>query len=173
MQQELQTFGDLQCLVVGQFVEVSKDLHDLLCRWATSGQPVREEPCGQFLHQLCRELSAVRAQACCLLSCLGHMGPGGKASCWKAMPSKTASWACQARCSCPPLGGQSERQEAAECGLSQNVVLIIELLRLLESGDPPALLPQQTTVFFLMLNPEFTHCVPSWFTFVMQKLSSE
>ena len=75
---------------IGQLAEASQDLYDQLSHFATcqseavsrsSGQPVREEQCGQFLHQLCRELSAVRAQAFCLLSCLGHMGPGGKASC--------------------------------------------------------------------------------------------
>ena len=69
--------------------EVSQHLHDLLSRFAScrvdalgrsSGRPVSEEERGQILHWFRRELSvtAVRAQASCLLSRLGHMGPGAK-----------------------------------------------------------------------------------------------
>ena len=89
LQQRLQSFGDLQCLVVGQYGEVSQHLHDLLGRFATcqadqiarsTGRPVSDQQRGQLLHQLRRELSvtAVRAQASCLLSRLGHIGSGAR-----------------------------------------------------------------------------------------------
>ena len=89
VQQRLNGFGDLQCLVVGQFGEVSQHLHDLLAQFAdcmadkvsrASGRPVSDDLKGLYLHQLRRELSvtAIRAQSACLLSCLGHMSPGAR-----------------------------------------------------------------------------------------------
>ena len=89
VQQRLQEFGDLGCFVVGQFGEGSTDLHKFLTTCAKQkarkmanmyGRPSSEFEESQFLQQLRRRLSVcgIRAQANCLLSRLGHMGPGVK-----------------------------------------------------------------------------------------------
>ena len=89
LQQCLKGFGGLQCLVAGQYGDVSQHYHDLLAKLATSkaahiseteGHPLSNLKCGLLLHQLCRRLSVsiIRAQSSCLLSRLGHFQPGAK-----------------------------------------------------------------------------------------------
>ena len=89
LEHRLKGFGELQCLVAGQYGEVSQHYHDLLAKLATSkaahiseteGHPLSNLKCGLLLHQLCRRLSVsiIRAQSSCLLSRLGHFQPGAK-----------------------------------------------------------------------------------------------
>ena len=89
MEQRLIEFGDLQCLVAGQFGEVSQHVHDLLGTLATykaghisrrDGRPVSDSERGLILHHLRRRLSVgiIRAQSVCMLARLGHMLPGAK-----------------------------------------------------------------------------------------------
>ena len=89
LQQRLQSFGDLLCLVAGQYGDVSQDLHELLKSLATSkaahisqmeGRPVSDSERGLLLHQIRRRLSVsiVTSQSSCLLSRLHHTAPGAK-----------------------------------------------------------------------------------------------
>ena len=89
LQQRLQSFGSLLCLVAGQYADVSQDFHDLLKNLASSkaahiaqieGHPVSVSERGLLLHQLRRRLSVsiVKAQSSCLLSRLHHMAPGAR-----------------------------------------------------------------------------------------------
>ena len=89
LRQNLRNFGDLHCLVIGQFGEGSQDFHELLRTFAhekadkvarSNGQPVSEHERGLLLQHLRHRVSvcSVRAQASCLLSRLGHTGPGAK-----------------------------------------------------------------------------------------------
>ena len=89
LQQRLESFGQLICLVAGQYGEVSQDFHSLLKNLAASkaahishmeGRPVSDSERGLLLHQLHRRLSVsiITAQSSCLLSRLGHMAPGAR-----------------------------------------------------------------------------------------------
>ena len=89
LEQRLKSFGDLQCLVAGQYGEVSQHYHDLLAKLAktkaahfslTQGRPLSNSEQGLLLHQLRRRLSVtiIRAQSACLLSRIGHFQPGAK-----------------------------------------------------------------------------------------------
>ena len=89
IEQQLNAFGELQSLVLGQFGEGSQHVHDLLQALATlkaealshsTGYPVSNNDRAAILHQYRRRLSitAVRAQAQCLLSRTGHLGQGAK-----------------------------------------------------------------------------------------------
>ena len=83
--QRLDTWGELQGLVVGQFGEGSQHLHSLLRQLAeskvlakarASGEPPLDSDVGITLSHFRRVLSttAVKAQATCLLSRMGHLG---------------------------------------------------------------------------------------------------
>ena len=83
--QRLETWGELQGLVVGQFGEGSQHLHSLLRQLAeakvlakarASGEPALDSDVGISLSHYRRVLSttAVRAQATCLLTRMGHLG---------------------------------------------------------------------------------------------------
>ena len=89
LEHHLNSFGDLLCLVAGQYGEVSQDFHDLLSKLATSkveyisrteGRNLSASERGLLLHQMRRRLSVtiIRAQSSCLLSRLGHYSPGAK-----------------------------------------------------------------------------------------------
>ena len=89
LEQRLKGFGDLLCLVAGQYGEVSQDFHKLLAKLATSkaehisrmeGRHISASERGLLLHQMRRRLSVsiIRAQSSCLLSRLGHYSPGAK-----------------------------------------------------------------------------------------------
>ena len=89
MEQRLKSFGDLLCLVAGQYGEVSQHYHDLLAKLAktkaahisqTQGRALSNSEQGLLLHQLRRRLSVtiIRAQSSCLLSRIGHFQPGAK-----------------------------------------------------------------------------------------------
>jgi hypothetical protein len=100
VQQRLEGFGNLLCLVVGQYGECSQDIHDLLSRFAvekankecrSTGRPITESARGQILQQHRRRLSvcAVRAQAACLLSRLGHTGDGARQAAQRRAAAKS------------------------------------------------------------------------------------
>ena len=85
--QRLESWGELQGLVVGQFGEGSQHLHRLLLHLAeakvlykarASGEPARDSEVGLTLAHFRRIIStvAVRAQATCLLSRMGHLDRG-------------------------------------------------------------------------------------------------
>ena len=85
----LNSWGELQGLVVGQFGEGSQHLHQLLKRLAeakvlngarANGQIPSDSDVGVTLSHYRRVLStvAVRAQASCLLARLGHLGGGAR-----------------------------------------------------------------------------------------------
>ena len=87
----LQSFGDLQCLVVGPWGNGSKHLHELVhtlaeCRIATRnrarGWEGGDKELGLVTGQIRRSLSVdfVRAQALCLFSRLAHLGDGAQAA---------------------------------------------------------------------------------------------
>ena len=66
LQQRLESFGDLLCLVAGQYGDVSQDFHALLDKLAKAqalqisnreGRVVSENELGLLLHQLRRRLS--------------------------------------------------------------------------------------------------------------------
>ena len=89
LEQRLKSFGELQCLVAGQYGEVSQHYHDLLAKLAkskaahfsqTHGRLLSNSEQGLLLHQLRRRLSVtiIRAQSSCLLSRLGHFQPGAR-----------------------------------------------------------------------------------------------
>ena len=89
IEQSLKSFGELQCLVAGQYGEVSQHYHDLLAKLAktkaaqfslTHGRVFTNSEQGLLLHQLRRRLSVtiIRAQSSCLLSRLGHFQPGAR-----------------------------------------------------------------------------------------------
>ena len=89
LEQRLQDFGEIACLVAGQYGEVSQHFHDLLKRLVVSkaahisqveGRGVSESERGLILHQLRRRLSVsiITAQSSCLLSRLHHFNPGAK-----------------------------------------------------------------------------------------------
>ena len=84
LEQQLWEFGDLKGLVVGQYGEGSQDLHDLIEQIASSkaifmaqssGKPLTIAERGFILSSVRRRLSvvAVRSQANCLLSRIGHL----------------------------------------------------------------------------------------------------
>ena len=87
LQRRLKEFGDLLCLVVGQFGECSNDIHILLSKCAeekaqklqrASGCKISAYEKSQLLQMYRRRLSicAIRAQSSCLLSRLSHWGEG-------------------------------------------------------------------------------------------------
>ena len=89
VQLRLESFGDLQGLVIGQFCEGSQDLHNLLAVFAdekaanlsrSKGVPVSKHQHSLILQQFRRRFSvtAVNAQSACLLTRLGHMGEGAR-----------------------------------------------------------------------------------------------
>ena len=89
VEQKLNSFGNLQCLVLGQFGEASQHVHHLLNKLSTIkakahsraiGRPVSEHERAGILHYFRRRLSiaAVRAQAQCLLARTGHLGDGAR-----------------------------------------------------------------------------------------------
>ena len=89
--QRLEGYGKLWGLAVGPWGDGSKDLHSLVSIIANSMVDARsrergweggEGELGQVMGQLRRKLSCsfVRAQALCLLSRLGQLGPGAKAA---------------------------------------------------------------------------------------------
>ena len=89
--QRLDGYGKLWGLVVGPWGEGSKDLHTLISvigknmvdsRGRDRGWEGGEGELGQVMGQLRRKLSCtfVRAQALCLLSRLGQLGPGARAA---------------------------------------------------------------------------------------------
>ena len=74
----LESLGELLCLVVGAFEEVSEDLEStikaidearVLFLSRETGLPVSEAKAGWIL---------VRSQASCLLARMGHLGEGAK-----------------------------------------------------------------------------------------------
>ena len=89
--QRLDGYGKLWGLVVGPWGEGSKDLHTLISvigknmvdsRGRDRGWEGGEGELGQVMGHLRRKLSCtfVRAQALCLLSRLGQLGPGARAA---------------------------------------------------------------------------------------------
>ena len=85
LEQKLESLGELQCLVLGQFGEASQHTHDLLVKLASLkaqghsrkiGRAISDHERAMFLHGYRRRLSitAVRAQAQCLLARTGHLG---------------------------------------------------------------------------------------------------
>ena len=99
LEQHLQGFGDIQCLVAGQYGEISQDFHKLLQKLALSkashislleGRPVSDSEQGLILHHLRRRLSVsiITAQSRCLLTRLHHMAPGAKEAAKKRAFSK-------------------------------------------------------------------------------------
>ena len=85
----LQSFGELQCYVVGQWGEGSKDLHHFVqvCAEArvahltrATGRQESEHLLGLIVGQYRRLLSitAVRAQAMCLLARVGLITPAAR-----------------------------------------------------------------------------------------------
>ena len=88
---KLESYGKLWGLVVGPWVEGSKDLHTLIsligksmveARGRERGWEGGAGEQGQVMGQLRRQLSCtfVRAQALCLLARLGQLGPGARAA---------------------------------------------------------------------------------------------
>ena len=99
LEQHLQGFGDIQCLVARQYGEISQDFHKLLQKLALSkashislleGRPVSDSEQGLILHHLRRRLSVsiITAQSRCLLTRLHHMAPGAKEAAKKRAFSK-------------------------------------------------------------------------------------
>ena len=89
LEQRLQDFGEISCLVAGQYGEVSQNFHELLKKLSVSkaahisqieGRGVSESEKGLILHQLRRRLSVciISAQSSCMLNRLHHMHPGAK-----------------------------------------------------------------------------------------------
>ena len=87
--QRLESLGELLCLVVGAFGEVSEDLDRIIRAMAESralylsretGMPVSDIRAGWIMGQYRRLLSClfVRSQASCLLARMGHLGEGAK-----------------------------------------------------------------------------------------------
>ena len=89
--QRLDGYGKLWGLVVGPWGEGSKDLHSLVsvigdsmvaAKARARGWEGGEEELGQTIGQIRRRLSctAIKAQALCLLSRIGQLGPGARAA---------------------------------------------------------------------------------------------
>ena len=89
LEQRLKGFGDLLCLVAGQYGEVSQHTHDLLAKLCKTksdhiaqveGRHLSNSEQGILLHQMRHRLSVaiIKAQSSCLLSRLGHFSPGAK-----------------------------------------------------------------------------------------------
>ena len=89
LEQRLQGFGKILCLVAGQYGEISQDLHDLLKQLASAkakhislleGRFLSASEQGLLLHHLRRRLSVsiITAQSRCLLTRLNHMAPAAK-----------------------------------------------------------------------------------------------
>ena len=87
--QRLESLGELLCLVVGAFGEVSEDLERTIKAIAEArvlylsretGLPVSDSKAGWILGQYRRLLSClfIRSQASCLLARMGHLGEGAK-----------------------------------------------------------------------------------------------
>ena len=86
LEQRLQGFGEIQCIVAGQYGEVSQHTHDLLRKLASckathisqlEGRAVSDQEKSIILQQLRRRLSVsiITEQSKCLLSRLNHMSP--------------------------------------------------------------------------------------------------
>ena len=99
LEQRLQGFGDILCLVAGQYGDISQDFHDLLKKLASTkaqhislleGRPVSDSESGLILHHLRRRLSVsiITAQSRCLLTRLNHMAPAAKEAAKKRAFSK-------------------------------------------------------------------------------------
>ena len=106
LQQRLESYGNLICLVAGQYGEVSQDFHHLLDELATSkanhishseGRPVSDAERGLLLHQLRRRLSVsiIKNQSACLLQRLNHMQPGAKEAAQRRAAAKQREAAVQ------------------------------------------------------------------------------
>ena len=89
LEQRLRGFGDILCLVAGQYGDISQDFHDLLKKLASTkaqhislleGRPVSDSEQGLILHHLRRRISVsiITAQSRCLLTRLNHMAPAAK-----------------------------------------------------------------------------------------------
>ena len=87
----LEGYGKLWGLVVGPWGDASKDLHTLISMMGNSMVAARarargweggEGELGQVIGSIRRRLSStfIRAQALCLLSRIGQLGPGAKAA---------------------------------------------------------------------------------------------
>lgn len=87
----LESYGKLECLVVGPWGEGSKDLHTLIrvlgesrvtCQARAQGRPASDKELGLVIGQTRRVLSVsfIRAQATCLLLRVGHMGEGANSA---------------------------------------------------------------------------------------------
>ena len=92
-------YGDILCLVAGQYGDISQDFHDLLKKLASTkaqhislleGRPVSDSEQGLILHHLRRRLSVsiITAQSRCLLTRLNHMAPAAKEAAKKRAFSK-------------------------------------------------------------------------------------
>ena len=99
LEQRLQGFGNILCLVAGQYGDISQDFHDLLKKLASTkaqhlslleGRPVSDSEQGLILHHLRRRLSVsiITAQSRCLLTRLNHMAPAAKEAAKKRAFSK-------------------------------------------------------------------------------------
>ena len=99
--QRLESYGKLWGLVVGPWGEGSKDLHSLVkilgdtmvaARGRARGWEGGEGELGQVIGQIRRRLSCsfVRAQALCLLSRIGQLGPGASLAAERRGISKRA-----------------------------------------------------------------------------------
>ena len=89
VESKLQSFGNIQGLVVGQFSECSQDLHNLLLNFAdekvlnlsrSKGIYFGADTRSLVIQQIRRRFSvcATRAQSACLLSRLGHFSEGAR-----------------------------------------------------------------------------------------------
>jgi hypothetical protein len=87
--QRLESLGELLCLVVGAFGEMSEDLDRVIRAISESralylsretGRPVSDSKAGRILGQYQRLLSclSIRSQTSCLLARMGHLGEGAK-----------------------------------------------------------------------------------------------
>ena len=99
LEQRLKGFGDLICLVAGQYGEVSQHFHDLLAKLSKAkashigqmeGRQLSESERDLLLQKMRRRLSVtiIRAQSACLLSRLGHFSPGAKEAAKRRAMSK-------------------------------------------------------------------------------------
>ena len=95
----LESYGKLECLVVGPWGEGSKDLHSLIRVLGESrvayearaqGKPASDKELGSVIGQIRRVLSVtfVRAQSACLLARLGYLGEGARSAADRRMLAK-------------------------------------------------------------------------------------
>ena len=89
VESKLNSFGELKCLVMGQFGESSQHLQELLVQFAeeraknlsrSAGVALNSSHQALILQQYRRRLSvcAIRAQSACLLSRLSHFSEGAR-----------------------------------------------------------------------------------------------